>query len=223
MGTSAADTPAERSTPDPVRLTPEDGRLVTGVAVATVRARLTGEPEAAILRSVSESRMPAVAEIPADSPLRRPRACFVTLERQGKLRGCIGNLSPVQPLTLDVARNALRAMRDPRLPPVQAEEWPELDVTVSVLSPPSPIPATTREELRAALRPGVDGLVLTDGTRRSTFLPAVWRKITDPGEFVAALLVKGGWPREGWPAGMTAYRYTSDEFLDPAPRKPLSD
>jgi AMMECR1 domain-containing protein len=111
-------------------------------------------------------------------------------------------------------------MVDPRLPAVVAAEWPELDVSVSVLSRPEPLPFTGGG-LAAALRPGVDGLIITDGTRRATFLPAVWHKVTDPGRFVAALLAKGGWSA-GDLGELAALRYTATEFTSAAPRPPLA-
>lgn len=182
-----------------------DGGLLATFAARVIGARLAGgadEPPA-----------------PAEPALRRPAASFVTLERAGVLRGCIGTLDPVRPLYLDVARNALRAMTDPRLPAVTADEWTGLDVTVSVLSRPEPVPFGDLSELAGALRPGVDGVILTDGRRRATFLPAVWHKLPEPGRFVAALLAKGGWPTAA--EGLTARRYTATEFRDAAPRPPL--
>jgi AmmeMemoRadiSam system protein A len=188
-------------------LTAAAGAVLAGLAVVTVRHRLLGVE-------------PALAP-PGDPVLAERGASFVTLERRGRLLGCIGSLQPVRPLFLDVARNAGRAMRDPRLPPVSADDWPELDVEVSVLTPAEPLAVAGRAELLAALRPGVDGLVLTDGVRRSTFLPAVWAKIADPAVFLDRLLVKGGWAAGGWPAGLAASRYRTVEFHDRAPRGPL--
>ncbi len=148
-----------------------------------------------------------------------PGASFVTLERNGRLRGCIGSIVARRPLYLDVVRNALLSMVDPRLPKVTEADWPELDVKVSVLTVPVPIPADDPDALVRALRPGIDGLLLTADERRATFLPSVWAKVPDPAEFLAALLDKGGWP--DWPDGMRALRYTSVEFADPAPRAAL--
>ena len=128
----------------------------------------------------------------------------MTLEAAGRLRGCIGTIEAARPLYLDVIRNAQRAMRDPRMPPVAVSEWPELDVKVAVLTPGEAVPAASRAEFLAALRPGVDGVVITDGKRRATFLPAVWAKLPEPERFVAALLAKGGWPEVGWPADLVA-------------------
>lgn len=181
-----------------------DGAVLARLAAAAISARLTGAPP--------DGRLPAT---PA---LRAVGASFVTLERAGALRGCIGTLEPVRPLYLDVTRNAVRAMADPRLPAVTADDWPDLDVKVSVLSGAEPLLVAGLADLLATLRPGVDGLTLTDGQRRATFLPAVWAKLPEPERFLNALLDKGGWPPGKWPAGVTAQRYTAAEYRDPAPR-----
>ncbi|WP_432985262.1 AmmeMemoRadiSam system protein A [Dactylosporangium sp. CA-233914] len=189
-----------------------DGRHLARLAADAIHARLTGDRLS--------------AQIPPGSRLLHNGASFVTLERGGELRGCVGSLEPVRPLHRDVVQNAVRAMHDPRLPPVTADDWPALDVKVSVLSRPEPIPVDGRAKLVAELRPGVDGLILLDGVRRSTFLPSVWAKAADPEQFLAALLRKGGWPAGDsaagdLPPGLTAMRYTSTEFRDDAPREPI--
>jgi AmmeMemoRadiSam system protein A len=186
------------------RLTSADGAVLVWFAVTAVEARLAIRP--------------LDGRPPASVTLRALGASFVTLECQGALRGCIGTLEPVRPLYRDVVRNAVRASRDPRLPPVTAAEWPGLDVKVSVLSHAEPLLVTGPAELLATLRPGVDGLILADGRRRATFLPTVWRKLPDPRRFVAALLDKGGWPPGAWPTGLTAQRYTAQEYHAPALR-----
>jgi AmmeMemoRadiSam system protein A len=185
--------------------TPQEGAALVSLAVATVATRLRGG-----------DHTPAV---PDSVLLCAPGASFVTLERQGRLRGCIGSLDARRPLYLDVVRNAGKAMADPRLPPVTVLDWPELEVKVAVLTEPSPVPAADLAALVALLRPGLDGLLLTDGDRRSTFLPSVWGKLPDPREFVDALLAKGGW--RAWSAEIQAYRYASVDFADRAPRLPL--
>jgi uncharacterized protein len=189
-------------------LTEAEGRALTALAVSTVHDRLLGTDS-------------APAE-PAAGSLRSPGASFVTLERHGRLRGCIGTLLAVRPLYQDVVRNALKAMRDPRLPPVDRRDWPELDVSVSVLTEPEPLPADDRATLLAALRPGEDGLLLTDPYHRATFLPAVWAKLPDPDRFLDHLLAKGGWPPGTWPPDLIASRYRSAEFTDRAPRDALA-
>jgi uncharacterized protein len=184
------------------QLTPAEGAALTGLAVATVAARLRGGP---------------IDDRPPGPPrLRETGATFVTLENRGRLLGCIGTLEPSRPLYLDVIHNTLRAMTDPRLPPVDQRDWPDLDVKVSVLGSPTPLPVAGRDELLTALRPGIDGLTLAGDGRRATFLPAVWRKLPEPDRFVSALLAKGGWPE-----GITVSRYESVDFVDRAPRSGL--
>ncbi len=176
--------------------TAEEGAALVAVAIEAIGARLAGQ-----------THEPAV---PDAERLMRPGASFVTLERAGRLRGCIGSLDPRRPLYLDVAHNAVRSMTDPRLPPVTGDDWPELSVKVSVLTEPQPLPDADRDSVTAVLRPGVDGLLMTDGQRRATFLPSVWAKVPEPVAFVDALLRKGGWP--AWPDGLRVYRYTTVEY-----------
>jgi AmmeMemoRadiSam system protein A len=184
--------------------TPEEGAVLVRLAVEAVAARLRGVDPA--------------PEVASDR-LQVPGASFVTLERRGNLRGCIGTLDARRPLYLDVVRNALRAMADPRLPPVTVADWPELEVKVAVLTAPAPLAVTGLDGLVAVLQPGVDGLLFVEGPRRSTFLPAVWAKLPDPQRFVEALLAKGGWA--AWSDGITAFRYASVDFADRSPREPL--
>lgn len=188
-------------------LSEAQGQQLVELAVEAVYARLTGR--------VHEPGRPG------DPGLVRPGASFVTLESRGVLRGCVGTLQPRRPLYLDVCRNAVSAMTDPRLAAVTAEDWPTLDVEVSALSELSPLEVGTRDDLLAALQPGVDGLLIAVGPRRATFLPAVWRKLPEPRRFVAALLAKGGWPPDGWPNEARVWRYTSQEYAARSPRTRL--
>jgi AmmeMemoRadiSam system protein B/AmmeMemoRadiSam system protein A len=120
-------------------------------------------------------------------------ATFVTLTRDGALRGCIGSLEAVRPLGSDVAENALAAaFRDPRFPALTREEWPHCRVEVSLLSAPKPLRFADEEELLAQLRPGIDGLILEADGRRGTFLPQVWEGIADRRVFVKELMKKAG-------------------------------
>lgn len=142
--------------------------------------------------------------------LRRPGAAFVTLERDAWLLGCIGTLSADQPLVDTVADRArAAALSDPRVGPVRDTDLPWLSVSVSVLSASEPMQVDGYDELVAALRPGVDGLVIDSDRHRATFLPAVWETLPDPADFVAALWRKAGIPPHAWPSGARASRYTA--------------
>jgi AmmeMemoRadiSam system protein A len=143
---------------------------------------------------------------------REPRATFVTLRRGGQLRGCTGSLEARQPLACDVAHNAYRsAFADPRFPPLQPGELADLDVSVSVLGPLEPLGARSEEELVAQLRPGLDGLVLSEGPRSATFLPAVWDSLPDPRDFLDALRRKAGLPPGYWSSTLRFERYAVEE------------
>jgi MEMO1 family protein len=150
------------------------------------------------------------SDVPAG--LRRPGATFVTLERGTELLGCIGSLDPRRALWRDVARNARgAAFEDPRFPALVAGDMAGMSIEVSVLSPLEPLPAPSLEVVAASLRPGVDGLVISAGGRRGTFLPDVWDKIPDPEAFVTELVRKARWPQP-WLPGARAWRYGTTIF-----------
>lgn len=145
--------------------------------------------------------------------LRKPGAVFVTLELEGSLRGCIGSCQARRPLVEDVAENAYAAaFLDPRFPPLRPAEFPEIEVHLSLLTPPERLDVNTREELLRTLRPGVDGLLLEDPPKRSTFLPQVWAMLPEPEDFLQELLVKAGLPRTYWSENLRVYRYSVVEF-----------
>ena len=145
--------------------------------------------------------------------LREIRASFVTLHRNGDLRGCIGSLEAEHPLVRDVSLHAFgAAFRDPRFRAVRAEELESLDIHISVLTIPSPLRFSSESELLDLVRPGIDGLVLIEGTRRATFLPDVWEKLPDPRLFVSQLKIKAGLPPDHWSERMTAHRYTTESW-----------
>lgn len=126
--------------------------------------------------------------------------CFVTITGdRGELRGCIGGLEAVQPLALDVREHAAAAaLEDYRFPQVRPAEVPQLRIEISRLTPPVRLEYEEPTALLAMLRPGVDGVVLHDGPHRATFLPQVWKKISDPGAFLSHLCEKMGAPADLW-------------------------
>ncbi len=140
-------------------------------------------------------------------------ASFVTLQRDRQLRGCIGSLEAWRPLVLDVAENAFAAaFRDPRFPPVQASEFDDLEIHISVLSPPEEMAFDSEEELIRQLRPGQDGLILQDGVHKGTFLPSVWEELPDPRQFLAHLKRKAGLPPDHWSESLRVWRYGTESF-----------
>lgn len=124
-------------------------------------------------------------------------ACFVTLYRGDKLHGCIGSLEAHRPLLEDVADNAVSAaLRDPRNTPLTR------------------LPVHSRAEAIAALRPGIDGVVLRYQGRRGTFLPQVWSELPNPHEFWQQLLRKAGLPADFDRPELHVYRYTVEKWIE---------
>ena len=153
---------------------------------------------------------------PRDAALAQPAATFVTLRCGGDLRGCIGSLEPVRPLGVDVRENALAAaFRDPRFPPLVAQEFDATSIEVSLLSAAERLDVRSAEELAHRLRPGGDGLILEHDGRRVTYLPQVWDAIPDPRAFVAALKRKAGWPEGFWSPRMNVFRYGVTKWTEP--------
>jgi len=143
--------------------------------------------------------------------LAAPGACFVTLKKEGRLRGCIGSPQAHRPLVLDVADNAFKAaFKDPRFPPLSAAERDGLDLSISVLSAQTPMTFADEADLLSQLRPGRDGLVIADGPRRALFLPAVWEQLPDPKVFLQHLKNKAGLKPEHWSDGFKAWRFVAE-------------
>lgn len=144
-------------------------------------------------------------------------ASFVTLTCNGQLRGCIGTTQPWRPLKEDVQANAVAAaLKDTRFPPLQAQEWSQTRVEVSVLSPLEPMAFDNEAQALAQLRPGVDGLVLTSGRHRATFLPQVWEQLPDPALFLAQLKRKAGLSTHFWSPDLRLERFTVTKWKEPA-------
>lgn len=127
--------------------------------------------------------------------LQSPAATFVTLTKEGQLRGCIGSLQAHRALVEDVRHNArAAAFHDPRFPPVREEELKDLDIEVSVLTEPVQVNFDSEESLFAQIRPGIDGVVIESGFHRATFLPQVWEQLPTHNVFFRQLLAKAGLP-----------------------------
>jgi len=135
------------------------------------------------------------------------RGVFVTLEIEGSLRGCIGNIEPVYPLWEAVKRNAHEAaFGDPRFPRLDAEEFEMIDIEISILTVP---------ELSTVdgIRPGTDGVVIQQGPYKATYLPQVWEDILNKEEFLSSLCMKAGLDSDAWKDEETeVFTYQVEKF-----------
>lgn len=151
-----------------------------------------------------------------NTPLRTHARTFVTLEENGRLRGCIGSYFPQRALVEDVAVNAAKAaISDPRFKPVTEAEAAKLDLTIAILSTPIRIQAPDEAGVLAALQPDVHGLILQGSGKQAIFLPKVWESLPEPRAFIRALKRKAGLAEDAWPADMRAFRYTVESFKAP--------
>ena len=174
---------------------------------------LKSEDQAALLALARETlkqflNQAIVPEFTPTSPvLLQEQGAFVTLEKEGELRGCVGRLVANQPLYLTVQRMALgAALEDERFPPVNSHELPNLDIEISVLSPLKQI--TNPEEMEV----GRHGVVLQAQERQAVFLPQVapeqgW----DREELLRQLCKKAELPEDAWKDG-TLYVFTAQVF-----------
>ena len=171
----------------------EAGRTLIGMARAAIGAKL-------ITRESPKSD--------GMDWLLRPGATFVTLTREGRLRGCIGSLAPSRPLGADVIANAgAAAFRDPRFAAMTNDEWAGTQTEVSLLSPAKPIRFSDEADLLDKIVPGEDGLILEAGGKRGTFLPQVWESLPDKGQFLTQLKLKTGLPADFRLARCRVLRY----------------
>lgn len=145
--------------------------------------------------------------LPSDA-LRLPGAAFVTVRKQGLLRGCVGVVQP-KPLYQAIASAALSAaLRDPRFPPVTPEELPGLEIEISLLSPFFPI---TPEGLQV----GEHGLLVSDGFHRGLLLPQVAREMGwDRERFLEEACLKAGLARTAWKEGAKLEAFTAVVFSE---------
>ncbi|HML05196.1 MAG TPA: TIGR00296 family protein [Methanobacterium sp.] len=141
-------------------------------------------------------------EAPENTPeaLKEEMGAFVTLNKEGVLRGCIGYPEPIEPLVnavIDVAISA--AVNDPRFSPVTASELGDLRVEVSVLTKPELIEVNRPEEYMNKIKTGEDGLIIERGPYKGLLLPQVaveWGWNVE--EFLYNTCVKAGLTADCW-------------------------
>jgi len=126
--------------------------------------------------------------------LKIPSGAFVTLKKNGKLRGCIGTIAANMPLYQTVAQMAMAAAtQDYRFSPVTKEELPELEYEISVLTPPRKIKSPSEIKL------GKHGVVAQTKKGTALFLPQVAEETKwDRETFLNHLMLKAGLEKEYW-------------------------
>lgn len=141
--------------------------------------------------------------------LKENRGAFVTLNKKGQLRGCIGNTRGNQPLFETVAEMAeAAALSDPRFAPLSVEELKDIDIEISALTPLRKIEDVQEIEV------GVHGIYIEKGFFSGLLLPQVateygWDRTT----FLEHTCYKAGLPRNAWKEKDTnIYIFSADIF-----------
>ncbi|MGM5484985.1 MAG: AmmeMemoRadiSam system protein A [Nanobdellota archaeon] len=151
-----------------------------------------------------------------DEVLSRKSGVFVTLKKNGELRGCIGYTEPFYPL-MEGVKNAAHAaaFNDPRFDPVEKEELDKINIEISVLTEPELLEAENPEDYPKNIRIGTDGLILKakDG-RGGLLLPQVAEEQGwDAKQFLEHLGKKASINKDAWknPAN-DIYRFQVEHF-----------
>ena len=175
-------------------LTDEQKQLLLRIARRSIESHLTG----------------VVLEQPGDPGLSKVSGLFVTIKQRGALRGCLGTLEPRGPLAVEVARVAREAAtHDPRFAPLDADDWRESSLEISVLGPLEAIDPADEQ----AIVIGRHGLVVESGRRRGLLLPQVaveWNWTRE--QFLRQTCRKAGLPDEAWQDGAMVCRFDADVF-----------
>ena len=147
-----------------------------------------------------------------DPVLNKELGAFVTIHKNGELRGCIGNIIGQGPLCLTIRDMAIESStEDPRFSPVTAGELPDIDIEISVLSEMKKIEDPDVIEI------GKHGVLVKKGFQSGVYLPQVgaetgWSR----DEFMTSLCAhKAGLPPDAWKTGACdIYIFTAHVFSE---------
>ena len=156
--------------------------LLLSIARKNIIATANGKD---IRETIKAERLPEV--------LREKCASFVTLTKEGLLRGCIGSLEAYQPLLDDVLGNSYNAaFRDSRFAKIVKGEMKDVKIEISLLSNSQEIEYYTFADLKKKVKPKVHGVYLTYAGHSATFLPQVWDELVSHETFFVHLAQKAG-------------------------------
>jgi len=177
-----------------------------------------GELLLTIARAIITKQLGIPATIPktTDHPwLNEPAATFVTLKKNGELRGCIGSLKSHCSLMDDLQNNVIAAaFHDPRFSSLSEDELDQLQIEISILSSPVKVEFVSEADLLAQLKPHIDGVIFNYRHYRSTFLPQVWDQLPTPELFMTHLKQKAGLAADFWNDEVLIYRYSVEKFSE---------
>lgn len=199
---SLAFTAANNTPKDPIGLSRAEQKLLLEFARSSLRSYLKD----------NQAPQPKENQFSAYPKLGENLGVFVTLRKDGELRGCIGSIIGVEPLFRGVMANAIHAaVEDPRFPPLRQKELDGVQIEISVMTPLQPV-----KDYRS-IRLGSDGVVIRDGNAQAVFLPQV---ATETGwtldQFLGNLCLKAGLERDDYrlAAAMKFYIFQAQVFSE---------
>ena len=200
------DPPKELKQDSDTPLSPSEGFLLLLSTYAHIMVR-TGQQ--IIRQAVTEKSKEINFNInDYPQPLHVVGGSFITLTIDKNLRGCIGTIRAHRPLILDIAQNSYAAaFRDHRFRPVQASELKTMQMSLSLLTPTEDMSFSSQEDLESQLRPGIDGVIISDGDKGATYLPEVWEGFSDARSFLSSLKKKAGMAEDYWSENFAAKTY----------------
>ncbi len=164
-----------------------------------------------MVKETIESTLFGKKEKPLAVPpkLKEKMGAFVCLKTHGQLKGCIGHIKGFLPLDETIREMARQAaFYDPRFAPLDASEWKETEIEISVLTPMRKIDDVEEIEV------GVHGLYIEKGLDTGLLLPQVaveygWDRTT----FLEYACMKAGLPKDAWKSkGTSIYIFSADVF-----------
>jgi len=154
---------------------------------------------AAIKSYLETGKAPRITAKQVTPYLKKPAGVFVTITMDKRLRGCIGHLTAIMPLYKDIIENAINAaFKDPRFMPLQDNELSSIRLEISVLGKPKKISYTDTTDLLSKITPLRDGVTLSKGLYKATYLPQVWEELSDKEGFMCSLCIKAGLDPYAW-------------------------
>ncbi len=188
-------------------LTNNDGDMAVHLARNTIEVFL------------DKGTVPKLSDIDLSDIFNEKRGVFVTLTKQGILRGCIGYPYPDSPLGSAIIDSAISAAtRDPRFPPVNVSEMDDIVVEVTVLTQPELINVQPNE-LPEIIEIGRHGLIVKEGYYQGLLLPQVAPENNfDEVEFLDHTCLKAGLPPDAWRKGAQVYWFEGQIFKETVPR-----
>lgn len=182
-------------------MTEEQGKKLLNLARQTLEGELSNPKRTTLLpRNFSEKG-----------------ATFVTLTKNGQLRGCIGCLEAFESIGQNIIRNVqAAAFDDHRFPPVSDAEIKDIKIEISLLNPKEEITYQNSDDLLTKITPFKDGIVLeASKNQTATFLPQVWEDLSDKEVFLSALCEKAGLPANSWrDQKLKVYKYQVQKFSE---------